>query len=44
METMKVLVVDDEPGIRTGVIRVLRGFTLLVPEIGKEVQFDIAQA
>jgi two-component system, sensor histidine kinase and response regulator len=44
METMKVLVVDDEPGIRTGVIRVLRGFTMLVPEIGKQVQFDIAQA
>jgi signal transduction histidine kinase len=44
VETFKVLVVDDEPGIRIGVERVLRRFTVPVPDVGIEVDFEIAQA
>ncbi|HUK14606.1 MAG TPA: ATP-binding protein [Thermoanaerobaculaceae bacterium] len=44
METLKVLVVDDEPGIRLGVARVLRGFTVRVPDLNGEVGFEIAEA
>lgn len=31
MEPLKVLVVDDEPGIRSGIERVLRGFSVSFP-------------
>ena len=44
MEVMKVLVVDDELGIRTGVARVLRGFLIQVPNFDKEIHFETAQA
>ena len=41
---MRILVVDDELGIRAGVTRVLRGFNVLIPDFGKEVQFELSQA
>jgi two-component system, sensor histidine kinase and response regulator len=44
VETFKVLVVDDELGIRVGVERVLRRFTVPVPDVGIEINFDITQA
>jgi signal transduction histidine kinase len=44
VETLRILVVDDEAGIRMGVQRVLRGFTVTVPEFDKEVQFEAFQA
>ena len=44
METLKVLVVDDEPGIRLGIARVLQGFTVRVPDLNGEVRFEVSQA
>jgi len=43
-DPLKVLVVDDEPGMRTGVARALREFTLHMPEIEGAVHFSVDQA
>ncbi len=44
MESLRVLVVDDEPGMRLGVERVLRNFSVSLPEIEGDVHFEISQA
>ena len=44
METLKVLVVDDEPGIRLGVVRVLRGYLARLQDVEGEVRFELDQA
>lgn len=44
MENLRVLVVDDEPGIRFGVTRVLQAFRVRVPESDGDVGFSISQA
>jgi two-component system, sensor histidine kinase and response regulator len=44
MENLRVLVVDDEPGIRFGVTRVLQSFRVRVPESDGDVGFSISQA
>jgi len=44
METLRVLVVDDEPGMRLGVARALRGHVVTVPEIGEQVALRVDQA
>lgn len=44
MENLRVLVVDDEPGIRFGVTRVLQSFRVRVPESDSDVGFAISQA
>jgi len=44
VEILKVLVVDDEPGIRLGIARVLQGFTVRVPDLNGEVGFEVSQA
>jgi len=36
MEALKVLVVDDEPGIRAGVSRVLRDYTVGFPFLDED--------
>ncbi len=38
-ETIRVLIVDDELGIRLGISRILKGFTLFIPEYDTEVKF-----
>jgi len=43
-ETLKVLVVDDEPGMQTGAARALRDFTVRVPDIGEDVAFEVDHA
>lgn len=43
-ERLKVLVVDDEPGMRLAVTRALTGFTVMIEEVGSAVSFDIIQA
>jgi len=43
-ETLKVLVVDDEPGMQTGATRALRDFTVRVPDIGEDVAFEVDHA
>ncbi len=44
MDTLKVLVVDDEPGIRLGIARVLQGYTVRVPDLNGEVACAVSQA
>jgi signal transduction histidine kinase len=39
MDTLNVMVVDDEPGMRLGVKRVLRDFTVRMPEVDDEFGF-----
>lgn len=44
MDTLRVLVCDDEAGMRQGVQRALRGFTVSIPDVDTEVQFEVEQA
>ena len=44
MDPLNILVVDDEPGMRLGVERALRGFTVRIPENGEDVCFSVTQA
>jgi len=44
METLRVLVVDDEPGMRQGVQRILSRHTVAVHDLGVEVGFAVDQA
>ncbi|PKP39289.1 MAG: hypothetical protein CVT98_02365 [Bacteroidetes bacterium HGW-Bacteroidetes-15] len=44
METLNVLVVDDEFGIRSGVIRILKNFTVSYPFMDDDIQFNIIEA
>ncbi len=44
MDQLRVLVVDDEPGMRRGVARTLRNFTVTVPNVEQAVRFDIEEA
>jgi two-component system, sensor histidine kinase and response regulator len=42
VETLKILVVDDEFGMRQGAERVLRDFSLRLPDIDGEVRFTVS--
>ncbi|HSW29153.1 MAG TPA: hybrid sensor histidine kinase/response regulator [Longimicrobiales bacterium] len=42
--TLKVLVVDDEPGMRSGAVRALQGFVVDLPEVEGEVDFALSAA
>ena len=44
MEKLNLLVVDDEPGIRTGVIRSLQNFSVGFPFMEDDFQFNIIEA
>ena len=44
METLHILVVDDEYGMRRGADRALRDMVLRLPDIGGEVRFEILTA
>lgn len=44
METLKILVTDDDPDLRAAVGRTLRGFTMLLPDVNEEVSFAVEQA
>lgn len=44
MDTLRILVVDDEPGMRHSIKRALRTYTVLLPEIEGETQFEITPA
>lgn len=43
MDKLKVMVVDDEPGIRSGVSRILNNFTVSYPFMDDDVGFDILE-
>jgi hypothetical protein len=44
MAILKVLVIDDEPGIRSGVTRILRDFHVTYPFMDEDYTFEIQQA
>ena len=44
MAVLKVLVVDDEPGIRSGVARILRDFHVTYPFMDEDYNFEILEA
>ncbi|HCT31059.1 MAG TPA: hypothetical protein DIW31_10085 [Bacteroidales bacterium] len=44
MEILDVLVVDDEPGIRSGVTRILRNFSVNYPFMDPDIQFNVIEA
>ncbi|NVN95878.1 MAG: hybrid sensor histidine kinase/response regulator [Bacteroidetes bacterium] len=44
MELIKLLIVDDEPGIRSGVSRVLRDFSVSYPFMDEACKFEIIEA
>ncbi len=44
MDTLRVLVVDDEAGIRMAVERALRTFTVRLPDVGREFGLAFEQA
>ena len=44
MDTLRVLVTDDEMGMRLGVVRTLRDFTVHVPDVNETVKFLVDQA
>src|SRR5271157_5550856 len=44
MHTLKVLVTDDEMGMRLGVTRTLRDFSVRVPDVNGNVAFAVDQA
>jgi two-component system, sensor histidine kinase and response regulator len=44
MAVLRVLVVDDEPGIRSGVARILRNFHVTYPFMDEDYTFEILEA
>lgn len=44
MSTLKLLVIDDEPGIRSGIIRILKNYKVDYPFLNEEFGFDIIEA
>ncbi|MEA3460304.1 MAG: ATP-binding protein [Bacteroidota bacterium] len=44
METLSILVVDDEPGIRSGVLRILKGHTVSFPFMDDDYRFECREA
>lgn len=44
MAVLKVLVVDDEPGIRSGVSRILNNFRVAYPFIDEDFTFEVTEA
>lgn len=44
MDLLRVLVTDDELGMRLGVTRTLRGFTVQVPDVEEEIGFVVEEA
>jgi signal transduction histidine kinase len=43
-ETLRILVADDEPGMRAGIARALRDFTVSLPDVNVDVCFEVEQA
>ena len=44
MAVLKVLVIDDEPGIRSGVTRILRDFHVTYPFMDEDYTFELQEA
>jgi two-component system sensor histidine kinase/response regulator len=44
MDKLKVLVVDDEPGIRSGISRILKNYSIGYPFLDEDFEFEIIEA
>ena len=44
MSTLKLLIVDDEPGIRSGITRILRNYRVDYPFLNEDFTFEILEA
>ncbi len=44
MAVLRVLIIDDEPGIRSGVTRILRDFHVTYPFMDEDYTFDVIEA
>jgi signal transduction histidine kinase len=44
MEILKILVVDDELGIRSGISRILNNYKVLFPFVEEEIVFEVKEA
>jgi len=44
MNKLQVLAIDDEPGMRRGVVKTLKHFTMLVRDLDIEVMFEVTEA
>ncbi len=44
MSTLKLLIVDDEPGIRSGITRILRNYRVDYPFLNEDFTFNILEA
>lgn len=44
MGKLKLLIVDDEPGIRSGIIRILKNYRVDYPFLNEEFRFEILEA
>lgn len=44
MDTLKILIADDEPGMRTGAIRALKDLSVLRPDVQGECRFVLEEA
>jgi signal transduction histidine kinase len=44
MATLKVLVVDDEPGIRSGILRIMKNFRVGYPFMDEDFDFEVIEA
>lgn len=44
MDRLKILVVDDEPGIRSGIVRILRNYRVSYPFMDEDFEFDLLEA
>lgn len=44
MAVIKVLVIDDEPGIRSGVVRILNNFHVTYPFMDEDYTFEVLEA
>ena len=44
MSTLKILIVDDEPGIRSGVTRILKNFRVDYPFMDEAFDFEVIEA
>ena len=44
MDRLKVLVIDDEPGIRMAINRSLQNYVMQLPDLGSTFAFDVIEA
>ncbi|MCB2206820.1 MAG: hybrid sensor histidine kinase/response regulator [Bacteroidetes bacterium] len=44
MNTLKILIVDDEPGIRSGITRILQNYSVGFPFMDEDFSFDVIEA